>query len=251
MLKPIPITLSLIALALLAGGFWWWSEKSVVSEPEVFVNETPVAEEVRVAEPVTVEEEAINLEQEIADLEAAKEKENVIPAEPAETPTPPTETTKTNDDISITNRLMSSGYAAPKSPRKIDTIVLHSSYNSLGGDQYSVEKIVAIYEDYGVSAHYIIDRKGKIYRLVEDKNISYHAGASKMPDGRSGVNDFSIGIELVNTEDDKYTSAQYDAVNNLIDYLDDAHGIEHVVGHSDIAPSRKTDPWNFDWKKLE
>lgn len=156
----------------------------------------------------------------------------------------------TNDGVEIVNRLMSTGFAS-KSSRKIDAIVLHSSYNSLGGDPYSVSEIVKIYESYGVSAHYIIDRNGKIYRLVEDKNISYHAGASKMPDGRQDVNDFSIGIELVNKMDTEYTKAQYDAVNNLIASLKEKYPIKSVVGHSDIAPSRKTDPWNFDWKKLK
>lgn len=153
--------------------------------------------------------------------------------------------------LAITNRLMSTGFAVPSKARTIDTIVLHSSYNPNGGDAYGVSELVKIYESYGVSAHYLIDRGGKVYRLVEDKNIAYHAGASKMPDGRKDVNDFSIGIEMMNKEDTQYTKSQYQAVNDLVAYLKQKHAIKYVVGHGDIAPTRKTDPWNFDWKKLK
>ena len=108
-----------------------------------------------------------------------------------------------------------------------------------------------IYESYGVSAHYLIDRSGTIYRLVEDKNIAYHAGVSKMPDGRRDVNDFSIGIEMMNKEDTAYTTAQYGAVNSLVASLKKKYHIKDIVGHNNIAPDRKTDPWKFDWKKLK
>jgi len=153
-------------------------------------------------------------------------------------------------EFRIENRLMSSGFSVPSKPRSIDTIVLHSSYDLNGADPYSVSGIVKEYEDYGVSAHFLIDRKGTIYRLVEDKNIAYHAGVSKMPDGRQSVNNFSLGIEMMNTETGRFTEAQYTAVNNLIASLKKQYPIKSVVGHQDIAPGRKTDPWNFDWKKL-
>lgn len=158
---------------------------------------------------------------------------------------------QTTDEVKITDHLMSSGFTVPEKPRTIDTIVLHSSYDLAGPDPYSVSGIVKEYEDYGVSAHYLIDRKGTIYRLVEDKNIAYHAGVSKMPDGRRNANDFSIGIEMMNTETGQFTKAQYAAVNNLTASLKKQYPIKSVVGHSDIAPDRKTDPWNFDWKKMK
>jgi N-acetyl-anhydromuramyl-L-alanine amidase AmpD len=128
--------------------------------------------------------------------------------------------------------------------------VLHSSYNASDGDQYDLEKTISQYETYGVGTHYIIDRKGVVYRLVEEDNIAYHAGASKMPDGRKNVNDFSIGIEMIATEESGYTDKQYAAVNALIADIKSRHKIKSVVGHADIAPGRKTDPWKFDWKKL-
>jgi AmpD protein len=161
------------------------------------------------------------------------------------------ETGEKTDGIKIVNRLMASGFAVKEKARAIDTIVLHSSYNREGEDPYSVSGVIQEYESYGVSAHYLIDRAGTIYRLVEDKNIAYHAGVSQMSDGRKNVNDFSIGIEMINTQDGQYTSAQYAVVNQLIAHLKKQYLIKFVVGHKDIAPDRKTDPWNFDWKKLK
>jgi hypothetical protein len=155
-----------------------------------------------------------------------------------------------HEDFSVIDKKVSFGFSV-SSGRKIDTVVLHSSYDALGSEPYSVSGTIKEYQGYGVAPHYLIDRKGNVYRLVDDKNIAYHAGESKMKDGRMGVNTFSIGIELLNKEDDKYTNAQYVAVNNLISYLKGKYPITSVVGHDDIAPGRKTDPWNFEWKRLK
>lgn len=196
------------------------------------------------------ETEEERVQQEIAALE-----EGLVVKTPQEPAKPvisePATPEKEGSSVDIIDRLMGSGFAVPTKARTIDTVVLHSSYNPNGGEAYGVSELVKIYESYGVSAHYLIDRGGKIYRLVEDKNIAYHAGASKMPDGRQDVNNFSIGIELMNKEDTEFTKAQYEAVNDLTAYLKKKHSIKYVVGHGDIAPTRKTDPWNFDWKKLE
>ncbi len=157
---------------------------------------------------------------------------------------------KANEALSIIDKKVSFGFSV-SSGRKIDTVVLHSSYDALGSEPYSVSGTIKEYGEYGVAPHYLIDRKGNIYRLVDDKNIAYHAGESQMKDGRTGVNGFSIGIELLNKEDDQYTDAQYAAVNSLIAYLKDLYPIKSVVGHDDIAPGRKTDPWNFEWKRVK
>ena len=156
-----------------------------------------------------------------------------------------------NSEINIIEKKVNFGFGVPAHKRTIDTVVLHSSYNSTGGDVYSVDKVIAIWKSYEVAPHYMIDRKGNIYRLVDDANIAYHAGVSKMSDGRTNVNDFSIGVEILNTKDDKYTDAQYTAVNNLIAYLKGKYSIKTVVGHMDIAPGRKDDPWRFNWKELK
>lgn len=161
------------------------------------------------------------------------------------------ETEAADEPFSIVDRLMKSGFSVPQKARTIDTLVLHSSYDLNGVDPYLVSGVIKEYADYGVSAHYLIDRKGTIYRLVADKNIAYHAGVSKMPDNRTNVNDFSLGIEMINTQTGQFTNAQYSAVNDLIASLKQQYPIKSVVGHSDIAPDRKTDPWNFDWKKLK
>lgn len=152
--------------------------------------------------------------------------------------------------LSVTNRLVSFGFQAA-SGRKIDTVVLHSTYNPLGGDPYSVSKAIDIYKSYGVSPHYIVARDGKVYRLVEEKNIAYHAGDSKVPDGRTNVNSFSIGIEVLTKEtDDEPTKAQYSALRALLADIKSRSSIKYILGHSDIAPGRKTDPWGFDWKEV-
>lgn len=153
-------------------------------------------------------------------------------------------------DDKVSSKLVSWGFSV-SSGRKIDTIVLHSSYNALGGDEYDLDSLIDEYKKYGVSPHYLIDRNGKIYQLVEDRNIAYHAGVSQVPDGRSDVNDFSVGIEIMNTKSDKYEDKQYEAVNWLIDNLQENYNIKYVLGHNDIAPGRKTDPWNFIWDKIK
>ncbi len=152
-------------------------------------------------------------------------------------------------DFKIIKNLVSWGFES-SSGRKIDTIIIHSSYNALGGDEYDFKKLLSEYKEYGVSPHYVIDRKGNVYRLVTEKNIAYHAGESKTPDGRTGVNNFSIGIEIMNTKSDKPTNVQYAALKNLIADIKKRYKIKYVLGHNQIAPGRKDDPWNFDWKKI-
>ena len=151
----------------------------------------------------------------------------------------------------IINNLVAWGFAKT-SGRTIDTIIIHSSYNATGGDSHSVEGIINNeYKPNGVSPHYIIGRDGSIYRLVPDQDIAYHAGVSKMPDGRTNVNNFSLGIEIVEAMAEGPSAAQYAALNSLLGYLAGKYPIKHILGHSDIAPGRKTDPWNFDWKKVQ
>ncbi|PIP28516.1 MAG: hypothetical protein COX29_00810 [Candidatus Moranbacteria bacterium CG23_combo_of_CG06-09_8_20_14_all_35_22] len=151
----------------------------------------------------------------------------------------------------IINKLVDWGFSKSEN-RKIDTIIIHSSYNAVGKDSHNLEDIIyKEYKPYGVSPHYIISRDGKIYRLVLDKNIAYHAGESKVPDGRTSVNNFSLGIEIVNTKSEKPNEAQYNALRNLLTYLKSEYKIKYMLGHSDIAPSRKDDPWNFDFERVK
>jgi hypothetical protein len=154
------------------------------------------------------------------------------------------------NSFEIKQQLVSWGYSLSKN-RNIDTIIIHSSYNALGGDVYGLAKLIEEYKSYGVSPHYLIDRSGNIYQLVSDQNIAYHAGESKMPDGRTNVNNFSLGIEIMTTENDNPSNAQYSSLMSLIGQIKKNHKITSILGHNQIAPGRKTDPWNFNWNKID
>ena len=150
----------------------------------------------------------------------------------------------------IEKHLVSWGFSVPKESREIDTIIIHSSYDALHDNPYDPENLIDEYKIYGVSPHFLIDRKGNVYQLVENKNIAYHAGESQVPDGRTSVNNFSIGIEIMNTKTDDYKEDQYESLNNLLNHLKEKYEIKYILGHDEIAPERKSDPWNFDWKKI-
>jgi N-acetylmuramoyl-L-alanine amidase len=107
-----------------------------------------------------------------------------------------------------------------------------------------------------VSAHYLIDENGATYRLVPDEMRAWHAGVSAWAGARN-INDRSIGIELVNPgHDHGYRPFPAPQMSSLLDLLADLvrrHPIpsHRVVGHSDVAPARKTDPGElFDWPAL-
>lgn len=152
--------------------------------------------------------------------------------------------------LNIKQNIINWGFEVPASKRTIDTVIVHSSYCATGKDPYSLDCILKEFKDYTVSAHYIIGRDGTIYQLVDEKNIAYHAGLGQTPDKRNHINNFSIGIELMNTKTDKYTAEQYASLNKLLAEIKNRYTIKYVLGHDQIAPGRKTDPWNFDWTKI-
>jgi len=104
-----------------------------------------------------------------------------------------------------------------------------------------------------VSAHLLVCRGGAVTQYVPFQERAWHAGVSSYQ-GRTACNDFSIGIELEGTDELAYTEAQYLTAAALIAALCGSYGTlsrERVVGHSDIAPGRKTDPGPaFDWQRL-
>lgn len=104
-----------------------------------------------------------------------------------------------------------------------------------------------------VSAHLFIRRDGEVVQFVPFHLRAWHAGVSRFGN-RTDCNDFSIGIELEGTDTAAYTQAQYHAVNEVIAALRQAYpSLQYapVVGHSDIAPLRKTDPGlGFDWVRI-
>jgi N-acetyl-anhydromuramoyl-L-alanine amidase len=100
-----------------------------------------------------------------------------------------------------------------------------------------------------VSAHFFIRRDGEVLQFVPCSLRAWHAGLSSWR-GRAQCNDFSIGIELEGTDDLAYTDAQYATLAALTVCLKQAYPIADITGHSDIAPSRKTDPGpSFDWPR--
>ena len=134
--------------------------------------------------------------------------------------------------------------------RRIDVLVLHTTYNASGGDRYNLDGILRQFARYRVAAHYLIDRQGTIFQLVRDADIAKHAGKSMLADGSSGINSRSIGIELINDTTDSPTELQYKSLTDLIVKLCSPYPIRQLVRHSDIAPGRKTDPWNTDWEGI-
>ena len=101
-----------------------------------------------------------------------------------------------------------------------------------------------------VSAHFLIRRDGSLLQFVSCRQRAWHAGVSCW-DGRSRCNDFSIGIELEGCDELPFADAQYLRLAALIESVRKAYPIAAVVGHSDIAPGRKTDPGPcFDWRRI-
>jgi N-acetylmuramoyl-L-alanine amidase len=107
-----------------------------------------------------------------------------------------------------------------------------------------------------VSAHYIVAEDGQILRLVPEEKRAWHAGSSWWR-GIQDVNSASVGIEIVNPGHEfgyrAFPEEQMDALVPLVAEIVERHGIRpaDVVGHSDVAPSRKDDPGElFDWNRL-
>ena len=108
--------------------------------------------------------------------------------------------------------------------------------------------------DLKVSAHLLIRRDGALVQFVALSNRAWHAGESRFGD-RVRCNDFSIGIEVEGTDCTPYEGVQYgrlgDVCRTLMHHWP-AIGPDRIVGHSDVAPRRKTDPGPaFDWRRLK
>ena len=140
----------------------------------------------------------------------------------------------------------------PRSKKKIKFIIIH--YTGMQSEIESLQKLSNPKSK--VSCHYFIGRKGKIKKLVPDKNIAWHAGKSRWKSFRD-LNKNSIGIELANQGHEhgyqNFSSLQIKNLIKLCKKLKRKYSIksENFLGHSDIAPLRKIDPGEkFPWKKL-
>ncbi len=134
----------------------------------------------------------------------------------------------------------------------IDMLVLHYT-----GMQSGAAAIARLRDPAArVSSHYVVEEDGAVFRLVPESRRAWHAGISHWR-GRSGLNDRSIGIEIVNPGHEwgyrPFPALQMAAVCDLCLAILGRHPIaaRDVVGHSDIAPDRKQDPGElFDWEGL-
>jgi AmpD protein len=149
----------------------------------------------------------------------------------------------------------------PISASEIDLLVIHSISlppGSFGGEyieQFFCNQLDPDAHPYfqeishlRVSAHLLIYRSGETVQLVPFDQRAWHAGESQYQ-GRSGCNDFSLGIELEGKT--PYTDTQYVKLAEVTQSLFRSYPRllpERIVGHGDIAPGRKTDPGpSFDW----
>jgi N-acetyl-anhydromuramyl-L-alanine amidase AmpD len=163
----------------------------------------------------------------------------------------------------------------------ISHVVLHFMSNASvkPKDPYNIEDLTNIFIDYGFSTHYMIDRDGIIYRFVPEDRIANHAGPGYLagfPYYDDILNGYSIGIELlaIGTKEEMlsmipakiynnidpahigYTEAQYKSLNHLLDsivkrYPSILENRNHIIGHDEYAPARKTDPGSlFNWSKI-
>jgi len=115
---------------------------------------------------------------------------------------------------------------------------------------FSAHPYYANLRELKVSAHFLVRRGGELVQFVPCSRRAWHAGASSWG-GRERCNDFSVDVELEGTDEGNYADAQYVSLSRLLHALRRRYPIVDVVGHSDIAPGRKTDPGPaFDWGRL-
>ena len=149
-------------------------------------------------------------------------------------------------------------------PSAISLIVIHNI--SLPPSQYGGNGIIELFTNQlnpdehpyyaeiytrKVSSHFLIRRDGELIQFVSCLDRAWHAGVSNWQ-GRERCNDFSVGIELEGSDFDVFEAAQYQTLKSLIAAIKNTYPILGIVGHSDIAPGRKTDPGPyFDWAQID
>jgi AmpD protein len=166
--------------------------------------------------------------------------------------------------LNVANYLSSPYYNERPEDVAIDMVVIHcialppaTFGNSCieaffcGKLDFSADPYFETIKDLRVSAHLLISRQGAITQFVPFHQRAWHAGVSTFA-GRGDCNDFSIGIELEGSDDLPYEKIQYEKLAAVTQALLNTYPAitqERIVGHSDIAPGRKTDPGkSFDWK---
>lgn len=129
-----------------------------------------------------------------------------------------------------------------------DMVVIH--YTAMQSAAAALERLCDPQAE--VSAHYLICEAGQVWQMVAEDQRAWHAGAGRWG-GTRDVNSRSIGIELANRGDHPFAASQMDALEQLLAQIMARWAIvpERVIGHSDMAPLRKSDPGaRFDWQRL-
>ena len=159
--------------------------------------------------------------------------------------------------------IASPNHDARPTPGDISMIIIHNI--SLPPQQYGGDGVIELFtnnlnpdehpyyaeiQGLKVSSHFFIRRTGELIQFVPCTMRAWHAGASEWK-GRQRCNDFSIGIELEGSDFDAFEPTQYVTLKQLLAVLVKRYAIIDIVGHSDIAPGRKTDPGPFfDWSAI-
>ena len=139
-----------------------------------------------------------------------------------------------------------------RAKNSIKSIIIH--YTGMQSERESIARLCNLKSK--VSSHFVINQNGKVYRLVQDNQIAWHAGKSCWGKYKN-LNKNSIGIELVNKGHQfGYTNFKRKQISSLIKICKSLIikykiNNKNIIGHSDIAPLRKKDPGEkFPWKKL-
>lgn len=166
--------------------------------------------------------------------------------------------------VESASQIASPNFDARPENTKIDLIVIHNI--SLPPNIYAGSGVVQLFTNQldpnehpyyakihtrKVSSHFFIRRDGELMQFVSCLQRAWHAGVSSW-DNRERCNDYSVGIELEGTDYEAFEPVQYKILNALIKLLNKTYPIKNIVGHSDIAPGRKTDPGPyFDWQQIK
>lgn len=169
-----------------------------------------------------------------------------------------------NGHIEPALQIASPNFDARPAHTRIELIVIHNI--SLPPNEYGGSGVIQLFTNqlnpsehpyyaeiymHKVSSHFFIRRDGELIQFVSCLQRAWHAGVSNWQ-GRERCNDFSVGIELEGCDFDAFEDAQYQTLNTLLKCLQKSYPIQDIVGHSDIAPGRKTDPGPyFDWQKIK
>jgi N-acetyl-anhydromuramoyl-L-alanine amidase len=169
--------------------------------------------------------------------------------------------------LPLARRISSPNFDQRPAGAEVELVVIHAISlppNEFGGGyverlftnqlDYSLHPYFATLEGVRVSAHFYIERGGDLLQFVATQDRAWHAGVSQWC-GRRACNDFSLGIELEGCDEMPFSEHQYKTLQTLIDELRRRMPTltrDRFVGHSDIAPRRKTDPGPcFEWSRID